>query len=383
MPLQSSGKISHTDIMAEFGHAANTKWNLSADGGPYINFPSGQPKVKESDFYGKASSPQFDAVGDSFVRIGYGGNYRWLAFGSGRAKWLNHPSVYTCCLANSAGALTDTRHYLEYDPIIPQMLVKNQWAANLGDVYDRIDVGSGSKNGAPWHHMARKEINGKTYRRTIKPDGTVARQWNTSTEGLDPRRTVIKHNAYYDGTAVDGPPGNIGVVKSDINGGSDGTYKFLFSLTNLFVFAYTSTAGSYVWVSSDGVTSRVDNILSATKFAPISCGLRCETTFSNMAYFKGKYIVGCCSQNSKPWSFTDPNNPGGSVTELSNFPTGVGEPVYVYVSNDGTTLIIISEVRGSKDQYATYSTDGVNFTSLGKAGSYNSNLESVPITTFT
>ena len=55
MPLQTSGKISHADIMAEFGIPANTTFSLSDDGGPLISYPSGQPKVFESDFYGAAA----------------------------------------------------------------------------------------------------------------------------------------------------------------------------------------------------------------------------------------------------------------------------------------------------------------------------------------
>lgn len=50
--------ITHSLIMAEFGHAANTQWKISSDGAAYINFTVGSI-IKESDFYG-ASASSFD-----------------------------------------------------------------------------------------------------------------------------------------------------------------------------------------------------------------------------------------------------------------------------------------------------------------------------------
>lgn len=55
LPVAPS-QISHSDIMAEFGHPANTQWKLSADGAAYINFNVGDI-IKESDFYGKSNTP--------------------------------------------------------------------------------------------------------------------------------------------------------------------------------------------------------------------------------------------------------------------------------------------------------------------------------------
>jgi hypothetical protein len=62
MPLVSSGPISHTMIMAEWGIAAGTEWRLSTDGGPLINFPSGAPMVKESDWYGLSASDPWEII---------------------------------------------------------------------------------------------------------------------------------------------------------------------------------------------------------------------------------------------------------------------------------------------------------------------------------
>ena len=85
MALPDTGTISHDMISAEYG-MSKTGWRLSADGGPLISYPSGAPKVKESDFYGKAAGG--DAIGinngdkweDALGVNGYGGpslGYRW------------------------------------------------------------------------------------------------------------------------------------------------------------------------------------------------------------------------------------------------------------------------------------------------------------------
>lgn len=47
-------QLSHSLIMAEWSHPANTEWKISADGAGYINFTVGSI-IKESDFYGKSA----------------------------------------------------------------------------------------------------------------------------------------------------------------------------------------------------------------------------------------------------------------------------------------------------------------------------------------
>jgi len=58
MTLPISGKMSHSMIMGEFGEAS--PFSLSANGGPLIEYPSGAPKVKESDFYGASATVDSD-----------------------------------------------------------------------------------------------------------------------------------------------------------------------------------------------------------------------------------------------------------------------------------------------------------------------------------
>ena len=55
MTLQlAPDQISHSDIMAEWSHPANTEWKISADGAAYISFAVGSI-IKESDFYGQSA----------------------------------------------------------------------------------------------------------------------------------------------------------------------------------------------------------------------------------------------------------------------------------------------------------------------------------------
>jgi hypothetical protein len=57
-------QLSHSMIMAEFGHSANTEWKISSDGAAYINFTVGNI-IKESDFYSKsAQSVEQNQTGD-------------------------------------------------------------------------------------------------------------------------------------------------------------------------------------------------------------------------------------------------------------------------------------------------------------------------------
>lgn len=56
MPLQTTGQISHSDIMAEYNVTPSTEWNLSVDGAPLINFAAAS-QIAESDFYGKSAAP--------------------------------------------------------------------------------------------------------------------------------------------------------------------------------------------------------------------------------------------------------------------------------------------------------------------------------------
>jgi hypothetical protein len=75
MTLQSSGKISHSDIKAEFEIPAGSSFRLSADGGPLISYPSGNPKVKESDFYGAAKDePGVSGNKDCNINSTWGGD---------------------------------------------------------------------------------------------------------------------------------------------------------------------------------------------------------------------------------------------------------------------------------------------------------------------
>lgn len=54
MPLQTSGKISHKNIMDEFGHTG--QFSLSANGAGFIG-KNPSTIIKESDFYGAANGP--------------------------------------------------------------------------------------------------------------------------------------------------------------------------------------------------------------------------------------------------------------------------------------------------------------------------------------
>lgn len=65
-------QLSHSMIMAEFGHPANTEWKISADGAAYINFTVGSI-IKESDFYSKSAeviqfSPNIGG-GDNWAQV--------------------------------------------------------------------------------------------------------------------------------------------------------------------------------------------------------------------------------------------------------------------------------------------------------------------------
>ena len=72
MPLPDApAKISHSMIMAEFGHPVNTQWSMSADGAAYINFTVGSI-IKESDFYsasGSSGGSQLEVATDTGSRM--------------------------------------------------------------------------------------------------------------------------------------------------------------------------------------------------------------------------------------------------------------------------------------------------------------------------
>ena len=64
-------QISHSMIMAEFGHPTGTEWKLSSNGAAYINFTVGSI-IKESNFYG-ASAQELEVIDNSSLplRVGW------------------------------------------------------------------------------------------------------------------------------------------------------------------------------------------------------------------------------------------------------------------------------------------------------------------------